>query len=239
MFGVTGNAMAAFEMSNVVLVAYEGQHTSPVGNEAYYDLGRMDGSGLTAALDTGINLDDFLTNDWSDIKVGIVGGAVDDTFTFIDTFIFGSDSPGANFFGNHVLFQLNYQSFVGDSDAFGYGEGIPDSKSTNTKKSYGSYTNTFNRGANPGLYGLCVNATGDFGAEVQLGVGSYEIGLYTINGEGTPTLLTTLNLDTTSGNLVLGGLFDEPISNIPVPGAFWLLGSCLLGMKGIRRIRKG
>jgi hypothetical protein len=28
------------------------------------------------------------------------------------------------------------------------------------------------------------------------------------------------------------------ISNVPIPGAVWLLGSCLLGVAGFRRIRK-
>ncbi|MFO7740421.1 MAG: hypothetical protein R6V46_18225 [Desulfatiglandaceae bacterium] len=234
--GIAGNAMAAFEAGNIILTAYQGTHTDTSGNEAYYDLGAYDGSGLpTTAVDTGINLGDFVgeTTPWSEIKVGAVGGTWDFEFNALPV-VFGSDSPGDNQFSSKVFFETAYENFNLNNATFDFGGGIATSKATDAESSAQSYSNYFNKVALPGTYALTVNATGDFGAEVQLGVGQYDLNLYTIAGEGIPSLMGTLTLDTDTSN---GNLWVS-YTQVPIPGALVLLGSGLLTLFGIRRKKR-
>ena len=232
--GVAGQAMASFEAGNLVLVTYEGDHdVVSSGNEAFYDLGSMDLSGLPSSgttIDTGITLVDFDTTVWSDIKIGLVGGSVNAGYQPTDPIFFTSDATTDNYVGVTSPFASAYTALVGDSDEIGYGDTVVGNKATMAKDSYGSYSTFFNAGANPGYYALSVNGGyGNFGAETQLGDGIYETYLYTSNANSLPTLLGTLTLDTTSGSLVVG------YSQVPVPGALILLSSSLLAMVGLRR----
>jgi hypothetical protein len=227
-FGVAGNAMAAFDVGNLTLVAYEGVHSSTAGNEAIFNLGAEDLTGLPAigtTVDTGIAMSDFDATDWADIKVGLVGGALADDWSYTEPIYFTSDVTGVT-----VDDISNFQNAMG-ALYFGKLYGTTADKMVYGKGDYGSYITGFDATTTAGSYGLTVKGVGiaDFGAEVQLGDGIYYTDLYESNSYSTPALLGTLSLDTTSGSLVVG------YTPVPVPGALVLFGSALLGMVGLRR----
>ncbi len=222
-FGVAGNAMAFFDnTSDLVLVAWEGVDPAAPGNEVYYDLGNFDGSELpTTALDTGISLSDFTASSWSNITIGLVGGDA-------TTKVFGSDA-GANAIANLTEFDSG-QIFM----FYGPLLGATGPKVTGTKGAFGDYSGSFNPFV-AGLYTGNVTPT-DFAtgaetqkAEVLMGVGSYDMGIWAGGQASDATLLGTLSMDTTGGSLVI------EYAPVPVPAAVWLLGSGLLGLIGIRR----
>ena len=231
-FGVAGNAMAYFDnMSDLILVAYEGAPTSPAGNEVYYDLGLMDGSELPgSALDTGINLADFDATSWNSITVGLIGGDA-------NTILFGSDA-NSNAVADISGFTIG-QTYVDAFSTNAYGVPASAPKVTGTKGEsgfirFGSYVGGFDPSL-AGFYAGSVTAT-DFPsgadsakAEVVLGLGTYEMGLWSSSQYSDASLLGTFTLDTTSGNLVVG------YTPVPVPGALVLLGSSLMALVGIRR----
>jgi hypothetical protein len=224
-FGFGGQAMAAFELGNFHLVAYEEvDQAVPVGNlgnEIHYDLG----AGLPAippSVDTGITLADFGVSSWDQVYVGIAGGGYTPSFGN-DRAYFSSDTGdltvSANTYSQFQSASLNISSFfTGSID-------IVQPKASGTW-----YNNMIGGGFAPGTYAAMVNANSPFGAEAQLvNDGFVEVGIYSFDGVDVGTLRqdAAWRLDTSSGSLV--------INPVPIPGAVFLLGSLLLGALGLRR----
>jgi len=224
--GVTGQAMAAFELGNFQLVAYEeADSTAPVsnvGNEVHFDLG----AGLDAidgvTLDTGISLTNYSVSSWSQVAVGIFGGGYTPAYVPGDAF-FASDTD--DFTVSVASKNVFNSASMAVSSAFGPQDEIQ-AKATGTY-----YFNMGLSGSPTGSYAGMVDANSSFGAELLLADNAIlEMGMYSFDGT-TVTDLGTWTLDTTGANLMA----TYSTAAVPVPAAVWLLGSGLLGLIGIRR----
>jgi hypothetical protein len=228
-FAFASQAMAAFELGNFHLIAYEeaDRNSLPVGtvgNEVHFDLGAglFD---LSSPIDTGISLDDFGVSSWDQIYVGIAGGGYTPSFGN-DRAYFSSDTDDFTVStGTYSQFQtasLNISSLGGGTNA-------TDSKQIQAKASGSWYANMILSGSAAGTYASLVNASSPFGAEAEMNGGLVSAAIYSFDGFDTNTLTKDLDLffDTSGDTLV--------VSQVPVPAAVWLLGSGLLALIGIRR----
>lgn len=203
-----GPAMAAFELGNFHLVAYEEADNNDlpvgnIGNEVHYDLG-ANLPDITTPLDTGITLADYEITTWDDVYVGIFAGGFTPAFENADA-IFSSDTDDFTVSANtYSMFQsasLNLSSYATTVDRV-------QSKSSG---SYSYYANMIGSGTTAGTYAGLVNANSPFGAETQLiDNGSVALSLYSFDGldvNGVTQIATWL-LDTTSGSLVITDATD-------------------------------
>jgi hypothetical protein len=248
-FGTAGSALAAFDLNGTFIVAYEEDESVAIqgindqaGFESFFDLGNTAAfntfvAGLTpgVSVDTNITLADFGTSSWDDVFVGIMGKQASSDFTY--------------YFSADEAYEFNAISEAGFTSArnnimnlfpdAGPANQVIDKAAISTYKLFAQQD-----GANPGSYGGPIQNAGNFGAEVNLaGIESGPITVGYFGGDlfadfidpdgdfvGVFPQINTLDifLDPTDGSLLVG-------SQVPVPGAVWLLGSGLLALVGIRR----
>jgi hypothetical protein len=228
--GLAGPAMAAFELGNVELVAYENTDQaipiSNLGKETHYDLGATTSSFVDLSIgafsvDTGITLGDYNATAWDQIYVGLFGGGKFPNFQPQDiVFASGTDTfsiPGPAAFGSGMglIWQGNQAN--------------PANRDKNTTNSYWDVMDL--DGNSPSYAGFLGGFSGsDFGPEVQLGVDPVTMGMYTTGSDGSGlTKIGTWTLSTDTTSLVAS------YNPVPVPGAVLLFGTGLLGFFGIRR----
>ena len=223
-FGVAGNAMAAFELGNLQLVAYEEEdNTLPVGTagyEVHYDLGATLAGGTW---DTGIALGDFDVDTWDDVYVGIFGGGYSPDATSTTDALFASSAD--TFSTSAASLSPFRNAALSASSMFGPVTPVQ-------AKTGGTYYNYMIQTGNiPGAYaGILYNTGNDFGGELQLADNSIlTMGMYSLNDAGDLSKLGIWTLDSTGTSLVAS------FSPVPVPAAVWLLGSGLVGLIAIRR----
>ena len=235
--GAAGQAMAAFELGNVKLVAYEETDMalpiSTVGNEVHTDLGAtmdsfIDGSIAPISVDTGISLDEYGATSWTQIYVGIFGGGKTPSFQS-DDIVFASATDTFSVTNASAFGSASGSLWQGEN----YGTAFPTNGEGNKaglKSASNSYWDTMDVDGTSPSYGSFLGGFTGFGPEAQLMDGVVEMQMYTTDPNGVnPTNLGTWSLDTTGGTLVAS------YSAVPVPGAVLLFGTGLLGFFGIRR----
>jgi hypothetical protein len=227
-FGLGGHAMAAFELGNFHLVAYvEADNSAPVsttGNEVHFDLGAglFD---LSTDIDTGITLADLDAAAWDQVYVGIAGGGYTPSFGD-DLAYFSSDT---NDFTVSTATYSSFQTASLNISSLGGVTNPMDAKQIQPKATGSWYANMIQGGTSAGSYAGMVNANSPFGAEAQMNGDLITASIYSFDGFDAGTLTKDLDFffDTSGDTLV--------ISEVPIPGAVFLLGSLLLGALGLRR----
>lgn len=231
--GVAGQAMAA-TTGNISLAAYEnsggGLPIDGTGLTATIDLGAV-GTVATEgySYDTELTASDLGADSWSDVYLAIFGGGLDDEYWEDDVY-FTSDAD----LDEISVTKSSFSSYTVSIDNIAME--LDDGETLIQTTADSEYYQTLNKdGDAAGTYNTLVRN----GADLQLADNSLTtVALYHVALDGNSVDPDTLEvagyytLDTTGSTLVVS--FSET-SEVPVPGAFILLGSALIGMVGVRR----
>jgi hypothetical protein len=229
MVGVAGNAMAALSETSLTLALYGGDadpdEDVSTGATALYGLGTID-TDTASTFTTTVTLDDLEVTSWSEVTAALVG-SFEDYYTQV---VWGTETT-QTFYGALVT---SDQTDVEASSAM----------STNYTSGYNNVETA------ESVEVLSSKAASDYFTYMTT-AGNYAGILYDIDHESvldaTGSAVTTLyaynsltetfetlgtiefGLDATNTYLTVS------YSPVPVPGAFILLGSALMGIVGIRR----
>lgn len=230
--GFAGQAMADWSKGGLTLAIYGGDaEDTSVGNEIILDLSDFDYTTETTYT-TDITLEDLGVDDWSDVYTAIFGATyVEESSLFgtnlvIDTVVLSSAadttftlSAGGQY-ANTENAEIAIYNAVKDEEDGMFVSAKADAvylDSMGTSGTYGGLVTTYS-----GDYGLETVLSAD--EEVAMTLYSYDINDFVL------TAVATIYLSANeAGNLVIS------TSAVPVPGAFILLGSALMGIVGIRR----
>lgn len=245
MAGLAGNAMAAIADGDLIRVIYRLNQTT---GQATYEMATNLGSGAEVSAITGsnisrssINSSDVLSaigaQDWSDLYVTYLSmNSITRTALLSNTANAGPDffySNQRSFGSFHTAFDAitNYYNanttLAVDAQGSNSYWNIMDHQSTGSSD-FGSFISSGAMSTEASLADLAAG-----------GIGYVDQGLYSFVGSGgaygaqTIALRTLLRTDSATGITYLETVVNP--SAVPIPPAFFLMGSGLIGMIGVRR----
>lgn len=227
--GFSGQAMAYFNQGDLVLTLYTGEPDETEGAVLHFDLGMGEDYATAYSIDTGITAADLDASTWEDVKVAVLGGLT-------------TDMGFAVVWGDNPLFTSDTDSFdVSDNRLTAYQSGIFLLSDQQVYISGDDQLITFAKDEDPyltylsgsyGSFAIAQDGT-SYGLEAVMdATGELSLAMYGYSGaDEIISLLGTFTFDLDEGDSTLLVSYNP----VPVPGAFILLGSALLGMVGIRR----
>ena len=219
-FGVNSTAMAWYNVGDFQLFAYEGSYNDTDGNILHYDLGMgMDTETAAASIDTGITLEGYSTDTWSEVHLAIFGGGYDNSWEYVPAYMAISKDYDAD-----DLSVKSYSSYA-DSVASYSNEGdFDDTDRLISEEKASSDFNTYFSCDYNGM--LRTDGTLTLADDSVL---SFNFYTYDGTDQSTFAQVGTFTVDTTSGSMVLS------YNPVPVPGALILMCTGLLSLVGVTR----
>jgi len=247
-----GQAMASFDSNTLIMNVYN--NTSTTGDLEYgldtgFDLSTVDWSGtVNYTVETGLSTDLFDLATWSDLQFGLWGRNTTTSY-YGEMYFMSSD---VNAVGNGTQISSFNTASGAIKRAYDGVDTDDDGVAMFTNNlNQGAYDNAMNQNIAPGRYNGLNGTNPVSNGEANLadladadgvvtmylfgyhrtgfiGAGNDIIGSMDIAGDLNHNVLAIVTLDA-DGTLTITN------SQVPVPGAIWLLGSGLLGLVGLRR----